>query len=214
MSYSDQLKEHYKAVRARINAAALQKPKPLLLPTPASFVKEREQEGPPSAGLLSPEADAKIVCEALREANPHWIGGNDAQALQIAKDLMEAPKLPPLPGLNLDEPGAIRWMRVLHAVAKQHHVTKEEILGTSRKRHVVSARFEVFYRLRVDLRFSYTKIAALMKRDHTTILHGVHKVKESLLDLLGQTPDDGGPLVVHHPAASGNTPGSAYRLSP
>lgn len=153
---------------------------------------------------MAPEsAQGALVTEALRQANPEWIGGNHSQAIKIAQEMASAPKLPPLPGLVLNEIGAIRWMRVLHAVAKHHRVDPSEILSASRKRHVTQARFEVFYRLRVDLCMSYEKIAGLMKKDHTTILYGVNKMREMLLDDLCAERDDG--MLASNPPFASNT---------
>ena len=139
------------------------------------------------------DAEGRLVTEALREANPYWIGGNHAQAIKIAEQMVSAPRLPPIPGLVLNEIGAIRWMRVLHAVAAHHKISPSEITGTSRRRHVIKARFEVFYRMRVDLNMSYTKISQLMKKDHSTVMHGVNKVKKMLLDRPQRRVDYGDP---------------------
>jgi chromosomal replication initiation ATPase DnaA len=109
--------------------------------------------------------------------------------------MVTAPRLPPLPGLVLNEVGAIRWMRVLRAVAAHHKISPSEITGKSRKRHVIKARFEVFYRLRVDLNFSYPKISQLMTKDHSTVLHGVNKVRQMLLDRRERSGDYGDPSV-------------------
>ena len=188
MSYLKELQDHYKAVKARIRAAGLEPPKalPKLMP---KLLEREEASKLPRAGLAPEGAQKALVSEALRQANPEWIGGNHSQAIKIAEEMVSAPKLPPLPGLVLNEPGAVRWMRVLHAVAAHHRVDTSEILSMSRKRHVVQARFEVFYRLRVDLNLSYPKIACLMKKDHTTILHGVNRVKKMLLDASEQTAE-------------------------
>lgn len=193
MTYLQQLQEHYKAVRARINAAAIKEPK--LLPKPMPVLLERlespkPEPEPSSAGLVSKAANDEMVEDALRKANPNLHGGSRKQAIKIAEDIMNCPKLPPLPGLNLDENGVTRWTRVLHAVARHHQLTPQEILSTSRKKHINKARMEVFYRLRVDLKYSYTKIAIYMKRDHTTVLHAVHKIRKELLDELRMPSDD------------------------
>lgn len=199
MSYLKELQEHYKAVKARIRAAALEPPK--ALPKPMPKLSEQEPpSSPPRAGLSPEGADASLVTEALRQSNPEWIGGNHSQAIRIAQEMASAPRLPPLPGLVLDEVGAVRWLRVLHAVAKHHSVDVSEILGTSRKRHILQARFEVFYRLRVDLNLSYMKIAGLMKKDHTTVLHGVNRMRAMLLDGQSEAADDV-PLAIKHPFA-------------
>lgn len=197
MSYLKELQEHYKAVKARLNKNVPPPVKALPKPTPDLSVKVEPLSPPslPRAGLVPEDAEGRLVTEALREANPYWIGGNHAQAIKIAEQMVTAPRLPPLPGLVLNEIGAIRWMRVLHAVAAHHKISPSEITGKSRKRHVIKARFEVFYRLRVDLNFSYPKISQLMKKDHSTVLHGVNKVRQMLLDRRERSGDYGDPSV-------------------
>jgi hypothetical protein len=195
MSYLKELQEHYRAVKARLNANVPPPVKALPKPTPDLSVKVEPLSPPslPRAGLVPEDAEGRLVTEALREANPYWIGGNHAQAIRIAEQMVTAPRLPPLPGLVLNEVGAIRWMRVLRAVAAHHKISPSEITGKSRKRHVIKARFEVFYRLRVDLNFSYPKISQLMKKDHSTVLHGVNKVRQMLLDRRERSGDYGDP---------------------
>jgi hypothetical protein len=197
MSYLKELQEHYKAVKARLNKNVPPPVKALPKPTPDLSVKVEPLSSPslPRAGLVPEDAEGRLVTEALREANPYWIGGNHAQAIRIAEQMVTAPRLPPLPGLVLNEVGAIRWMRVLRAVAAHHKISPSEITGKSRKRHVIKARFEVFYRLRVDLNFSYPKISQLMKKDHSTVLHGVNKVRQMLLDRRERSGDYGDPSV-------------------
>jgi hypothetical protein len=193
MSYLKELQEHYRAVKARLNANVPPPVKALPKPTPDLSVKVEPLIPPslPKAGLVPEDAEGRLVTEALREANPYWIGGNHAQAIRIAEQMVSAPRLPPLPGLVLNEVGAIRWMRILHAVAAHHKILPSEITGKSRKRHIIRARFEVFYRLRVDLNFSYPKISQLMKKDHSTVVHGVNKVRQMLLDRRHGSGDDG-----------------------
>jgi hypothetical protein len=199
MSYLKDLQDHYKAVRERMQANALPVMKALPKPIPALQERAKPSE-PPKAGLALKDADGVLVTEALRQSNPDWIGGNHSQAIKIAKEMANAPKLPPLPGLVLNEMGAIRWVRVLRAVAEHHEIDPSEILSTCRKRHINRARFEVFYRLRMDLNFSYTKIAQLMKRDHTSVLHGVLRMKQMILDGLVETDEYDRSSSAHLPA--------------
>lgn len=196
MSYLKELQDHYKAVKARLRANAIPEVKALPPPMPASS-KEEEPLPAPKAGLVPEGAEGKLVTEALRQSNPQWIGGNHSQAIRIAEEMVSSPRLPPLPGLVLDEVGAIRWMRILHAVAKHHNVDASEIAGACRKKHVIQARFEVFYRLRIDLNMSYTKISQLMKKDHTTVIHGVNRMRRMLLDGSMERADYGDPPAVN-----------------
>lgn len=60
------------------------------------------------------------------------------------------------------------------AIAKVHGITLRELLGTSRKRHIVAARAEAIKMLR-EAGLSLPAIGAILRRDHTTILHHVQK---------------------------------------
>lgn len=199
MSYHDYLKEHYKAVRKRMLQNAIPEPKALPKPT-------NESSDLPKGGLVSELQDEQIVSEALTVVRPV----NSAQALRLAEEIENSPRLPPLPGLNLNEPGAIRWMRIIHAVAKKYEVDPEEIMGICRRRIVVVARFEIFYRLRVDLAFSYPKISHIMKKDHSTVIHGVNKIRKKLLDENKRLADDG---VAFWPTHPGQNPDTSPNLS-
>lgn len=194
MTYQEQLKEHYKAVRKRLMQNAIQERKPLPPPMPASTEK-------PEAGLVTEEAENKIVTDAITVSDK-LSSYNYAQTVRMAEELMGSPRLPPLPGLVLNESGSVRWVRILHAVANHHQIDASEIMGKSRRRSVVMARFEVFYRLRVELAYSYPKIGKLMKKDHSTIVHGVNKVRQKLLDDMSKMADDGDAFLVHYPDQS------------
>lgn len=191
MTYKQQLQEHYKAVRARMLKYAIPEKK-------AQPQLTQEPQDQQRAGLVSESAENKIVTDALSVSDMGAIY-DTAQALKLADEMMNSPRLPPIPGLVINELGSVRWMRILHAVAKKHEVETIEILGKSRRRAIVEARFEVFYRLRVDLEFPYTKIARLMKKDHTTVLHGVTTLRKRLLDERAKLADDALAFVVSHP---------------
>lgn len=191
MSYKQQLQEHYKAVRARLLKNAIPEKKALPSPTP-------EPEELPKAGLVSEKAEGEIVTEALSVSDSAVIY-DTAQALKLANELVNSPRLPPIPGLVINEAGSVRWMRILHAVAAKHQVGVDEILGNSRRRMIVEARFEIFYRLRVDLAFSYTRIGQLMKKDHSTVMHGVSKLRQKLLDQKRKLAEDMDASLVYYP---------------
>lgn len=165
MSYAEELKAHYKAVRQRMLANAVEKPITLVYLPPV--------KAEPEPGLV-PEAQSEaVVKDALA------VTFNQKPSLSSEEEL---PKLKPLPGLVLNEVGAVRWMRIMHAIAAIHKIDAKDILGKSRKRHIVNARFELFYRMRTDLCMSYMRIGKLVKRDHSTIMHGVWKIRQKILD--------------------------------
>lgn len=215
MSYQQQLKEHYKAVRERLRmspARASIVPASMVAPAVQQNLRLPAQLPPKNTeltyrpGLLSEDAERELVDEALdctapKRYEPFMGGRNRAQADRFADEIELSPKLPPLPGLNLEETGGVRWMRVLHAVAKHHNVDVKEVLSPSRRKEIIKARFETFYRLRVDVRMSYEKIAKLMNRDHTTVMHGVYKVRDRLLDEQTKKRDDKRLASVIHPLA-------------
>ena len=215
MSYQQQLKEHYKAVRERLRmgpAKAAIVPAKALLPPPKTLsellAEPQQKSTEPSCkpGLLSEKQEQEIVKQALSvtampKYEPFMGGRTRAQAERFEDELRLSPKLPPLPGLDLEEQGGIRWMKVLRAVAKHHNISPDDIMGRSRRKDIISARFEVFYRLRVDVRLSYEKIAILMKRDHTSVMHAVYKVRNRLLDERSQKRKDKRPTPAIHPMA-------------
>ena len=211
MSYQKQLQEHYRAVRERLRTAPsrVSVVKPWTPPPPLEECPAENTSSILRPGLLSESQEKAIVSEALvQTAAPQSIedvkeGGEKFSS--FADELAASPMLPPLEGLNLHEPGAIRWQRILHAVARQHGIKPEVIRGTSRKKEIIRARFETFYRLRVELSMSYEKIAKLMNRDHTSVLHGVTRVREQLLDAQKKTRDDKHLPAVTHPTVGRHT---------
>lgn len=187
MSYAEELKAHYKAVRDRLRKNGKPEPRELTV-----LLRDEKPEpvadDHPDPGLVTKEQNASVVTRALAAAMVY----QPDYKHYVLSELDNAPMLPPLPGLVLNEIGAVRWMRLLHAVAKMHNISPNDILGTSRMKHIVSARFELFYRMRYELGMSYTKIGVLTKRDHSSVLHGVWKIRQKLLDAKVDGADDGG----------------------
>ena len=209
MSYQKQLQEHYKAVKARLrmNAPRVSVVKAIPLPSP----QQSTEASSPKPGLLGEKEERRIVSEALQITSKDqympFMGGRDRRQVdRFADELRLSPKMPPIPGLVLDEPGAIKWQRVLRAVAAQHGLTPEEIMSTSRVKKVVRARFEVFYRLRIDVKMTYQKIAYHFNRDHTSIMHGVYTLRKALLDEASRQRNDNTPAAGNHLTAADNSP--------
>lgn len=199
MTYLEELKSRYKEARKRMEKYAIREKAPAIsLPPPMPKPEPEPVKIPPKAGLVSEKDEKEIVCKALKITDIEKLG-NHSQMYKMADELINSPRLPPLPGLVLNEPGAVRWMRIMHAVAKSHGITASEIMGVSRERHIVIARFETFYRLRIDLAMSYTKIGTLFGKDHTTIMHGVNKVRKKLLDEIKKQAEYGSSSLVSTP---------------
>jgi chromosomal replication initiation ATPase DnaA len=77
---------------------------------------------------------------------------------------------------------------VLDDVCRAHHVTRAEVCGCLRTKAIVSARHEVWWRLRhhPELNFSYEEIGCLFGRDHTTVLSGVRTKERARARLLDE----------------------------
>lgn len=63
--------------------------------------------------------------------------------------------------------------RILSEVSKQHRVSVLDILSPSRYRPIVAARHEVFYRLCHERSYSSERIAAIFKRDGSSVRYGI-----------------------------------------
>lgn len=207
MTYLEELRSRYKEARKRMQRHAI-KEKLLAInslpptPKPEPELKPEVTKNLPKAGLVSEKAEKEIICKALKVTSLDNLE-HHSQAYKMANELVNSPRLPPLPGLVLDEIGAVRWMRIMHAVAKMHGIPASDIMGKSRENHIVSARFEIFYRLRIDLAMSYAKIGSIFGKDHTTVIHGVRKVRQKLLDEIKRQADDDCPLVANHSVHGG-----------
>ena len=68
---------------------------------------------------------------------------------------------------------------VVDRVAADYGVTRDCIFGNSRKKDVCHARHEVMWALR-EMGFSYPRIARVLGRDHTTIIHGCRQHEERM----------------------------------
>lgn len=57
------------------------------------------------------------------------------------------------------------------------HVTKEEIMSSNRAREVSDARHAIWYVAHEHCHIPYNTLARLYERDHTTIMHGVRRIR-------------------------------------
>ncbi|NOZ28483.1 MAG: chromosomal replication initiator protein DnaA [Chloroflexi bacterium] len=70
--------------------------------------------------------------------------------------------------------------QIISLVARFFGLTAEQLTGRGRSKEVSLARQVLMYLLRTDFDFSYPQIGNLLNRDHTTIIHGVEKMKEMI----------------------------------
>lgn len=61
----------------------------------------------------------------------------------------------------------------IKVVALRHGVSLEEIMSDTTKHKIARARHEAMYILKTKFRLSYPRIGAIMRRDHSTVIHGV-----------------------------------------
>lgn len=67
----------------------------------------------------------------------------------------------------------LTWREILTEVCQKHQIRLEAIMGLTRKREVVRARHEVFYRLREEQQLTFAHIGEVLGGfDHTTVRHG------------------------------------------
>lgn len=68
-----------------------------------------------------------------------------------------------------------RRMAIVRMIAARHDVTAADILGSSRKRHIVEARWAAIVAVRYATGDKPTTLARFFNRDHTSILHALAK---------------------------------------
>lgn len=64
---------------------------------------------------------------------------------------------------------------ILEHTARKHGITQESLFSDARYPDIVTARAECYARLRNELGYSYSKIAALFGRNHSGILRAIKK---------------------------------------
>lgn len=67
---------------------------------------------------------------------------------------------------------------ILQAVADSYRMSTGRILGRQRGQRVVRARQVAMWLIRDKLKWSYPAVGMFMKRDHSTIIHGVKAVQK------------------------------------
>lgn len=152
MSYYDELMNHYKAVRARLDGPP---------PTP------RRQPPPPDSKLiveLAIEIDVELETEIREELKAEL--RDEVKAEVIAEIKSNAPPAPPI----IPPPRAAR--RIAQAALVPHGMTLDEAMGPSRKLPYTNARKDVYVALRAH-GWSLKKIAIFCGRDHTTVLNAL-----------------------------------------
>jgi chromosomal replication initiation ATPase DnaA len=74
------------------------------------------------------------------------------------------------------ETAAQKRDRVLRDICYRHDVTLAHLAGPSRRKDIIPARHEAYYRLKDEAGLSFPRIGAILGgRDHSTIIHGARK---------------------------------------
>jgi chromosomal replication initiation ATPase DnaA len=71
-------------------------------------------------------------------------------------------------------------MNIMDRVAAEHGLTRADIIGRSRRREVVTARYAAMFAVADHFQqISYPRLARLFKRDHSTVMHAFQTRKVS-----------------------------------
>jgi hypothetical protein len=86
------------------------------------------------------------------------------------------------------EPGMLKRLTFpsrIREVAAAHGLTAAEVTSLQRRAEVMAARHELYWLGAVEHGLSLPQIGRTMKRDHTSVLHGVRSVNATFLRVFG-----------------------------
>lgn len=78
------------------------------------------------------------------------------------------------------KPGSRRGREIVAELARERQVPLNTLLSQRRLKELVAVRHEAMWRLYEETSLSLPQIGRLMKRDHTTVIHGILKHKERM----------------------------------
>lgn len=70
--------------------------------------------------------------------------------------------------------------QLIDKVAKYYDISSKDLLGKSRVKHIKCARQVAMYLMNEELDLSTVRIGNELSKDHSTVIHGVRKVKQDL----------------------------------
>lgn len=85
--------------------------------------------------------------------------------------------------INLQKYNQKDLTQVEEFIMSYFQVSKVSLTSMVRRRRLVDARFTMYYILSTHLKFSTTEIGFIMKRDHTSILHGLKKITRNGMEV-------------------------------
>lgn len=68
--------------------------------------------------------------------------------------------------------------QIIIEVAREFDVTVHDILSIRRNSSIVHARHEAVWRIKNETMLSFPQMGKIMKRDHSSLVHAYHKMKE------------------------------------
>jgi chromosomal replication initiator protein len=96
---------------------------------------------------------------------------NRAIEISLAKSALTELVRPQIKSLNPD--------KILDTVCAYYSTTRETLFSSKRNKELVAPRQIIMYLLRIEMNYSYPKIAEILgKKDHTTIMHGFNKIEK------------------------------------
>ena len=69
---------------------------------------------------------------------------------------------------------------IIKEICKYYSLTQDQVKGKSRKREIVKARFIAIYIIRTETDFKLSAIGRIFNRDHSTILHSIRIINDTL----------------------------------
>lgn len=75
--------------------------------------------------------------------------------------------------IEVPPPPAAMMRDIANRVAGRHSLTMADLSGRSKSRHIAIARQEAMWEVWQTTGYSFPRIGAFFKRDHTTVLHNV-----------------------------------------
>jgi hypothetical protein len=121
------------------------------------------------------------LIERYREARARMTPSRPAAPVRAIPAPEPTPEPEPVPESHPRAPmvpagNPPRWLLVLNQVAEKHRVTRADIIGKRRSRHIVQARHEAMFRLVTECGMSLPRAAKrLGDRDHTTAINSMRK---------------------------------------
>lgn len=83
--------------------------------------------------------------------------------------------------VEVDSP--FQWRHIADEVCAKHNLSFEQMCSDQRRKDIVAARFETFYRLSTETSMSLPQIGRRIGgKDHTTVLHGIRQYKARMLE--------------------------------